>query len=713
MRRRAESTASKPASLHNGVEFVGVLPRLVRWASSKGFELSAAVAPTQLASSTDISPKTAAAGHPVTALPFRKAETPLKTSEPRLAQILALTPVPSIVLNAKLDIVEVSESYLSLTSTKWEECTGFNIYESISNRNPRADCVSIQHAIEKAIGSRGVYAIDDIYIASSKYWRLRLVPIFDGEELLFVVLEAEEYSLGRAHYVSDDQAHANEMYRILVNNVKDYAIFMLDVQGHITTWNAGASILKQYEPEEILGQHFSIFYGDEDLAAKKPQKELEICMREGKVEDEGWRYKKDGSRFWASVIIAPVYKANQHMGFSKVTRDITERKAGEARLVAAFEESAKLKSDFLANMSHEMRTPMHGMLGASSLLMESDLTDEQNELAQIIEESGGILLQVINDILDYSKLASGSFTVTATTISVPDIISAVVRAAQVTLRPSVVLETEALRAFPKNVESDPLRFRQVLLNMVSNAVKFTEQGSIRIITKISAEDDTSYTLLTEVVDTGIGVPSPAVDTLFTPFAPSNAVAKQYQGTGLGLSICKGLVEFMGGTIGFRPNQDKGSTFWFTTKLAKIKPIPVAPSPTQQPSTKLTNIALTKQILVVEDNLINQTIMVKLLKGYGFKNIDVASNGKEGLELVQKAQLAYRLILMDINMPVMDGITATEMIRGMGLDVPIIAMTANALKGDEESYLASGMNDYVAKPVDRRILLRALVKWLDH
>ncbi|KFY57138.1 hypothetical protein V496_06528 [Pseudogymnoascus sp. VKM F-4515 (FW-2607)] len=211
--------------------------------------------------------------------------------------------------------------------------------------------------------------------------------------------------------------NTNEMYRILVNNVKDYAIFMLDMQGHITTWNAGASILKQYEPEEIIGQHFSIFYGDEDLAAKKPQKD------------------------------------------------------------------------------HEMRTPMHGMMGASSLLMESDLTNEQNELAQIIEELGKILSQVINDILDYSNLASGFLTVTAT-ISVPDIISAVVRAAQVTLPPSFVLEAEAMRAFPKNVESDPFRFRQVLQNIVSNAVKITEQGSIRIITKISAEDDTSYTLLT-------------------------------------------------------------------------------------------------------------------------------------------------------------------------------------------------------------------------
>ncbi|KFY41547.1 hypothetical protein V494_02931 [Pseudogymnoascus sp. VKM F-4513 (FW-928)] len=710
MRRRAESTASKPA---NGVELVGVMPRLVRWASSKGSGLSAAAAPKQPVSSTDISPKTAGAGHLVATLPFRKAETPLNTSEPRLARILALTPVPSIVLNAKLDIVEVSESYLSLTGTKREECTGFNICESISNRNPGADCVSIQHAIEKAIGSRGVYAIDDIYIAPSKYWRLRLVPILDGEELLFVVLEVEEYSSSRAQYISDDRAHTDEMYRILVNNVKDYAIFMLDVQGHITTWNAGASILKQYEPEEILGQHFSIFYGDEDLAAKKPQKELEICMREGKVEDEGWRYKKDGSRFWASVMIAPVYKANQHIGFSKVTRDITERKAGEARVIAAFEETEKLKSNFLANMSHEMRTPMHGMLAASSLLMESDLTVEQNELAKIIEESGGILLKVINDILDYSKIASGSFTVTATTISVPDIISAVVRAAQVTLRPNVLLETEAVDAFPKNVESDPLRFQQVLQNIVGNAVKFTEHGSVRIFTKISAEDDVSYTLLVEVVDTGIGVSSSAVETLFTPFAPSNAVAKPYQGTGLGLSICKGLVESMGGTLGFRPNQDKGSTFWFTTKLAKTTLLPVAPSPTQQLSTKLTDAALTKQILVVEDNVINQTIMMKLLKGYGFKNINVASNGKEALELVQKAPLSYRLVLMDINMPVMDGITATEMIREMGLDVPIIAITANALKGDEELFLASGMNDYVAKPVNRRTLLRALVRWIDH
>ncbi|KFY04061.1 hypothetical protein V494_00416 [Pseudogymnoascus sp. VKM F-4513 (FW-928)] len=731
-------------------------------------------------------------------LPFRETETALRTFKPRLGQIFASTPVPSVVLDPKLDIVEVSKSYLSLTSTKREECVGINIYKSISDKNSGAVCVSIRYAIEVAIGSREVSTVDDVHVTSSKYCRVRLIPIFDGEELLFVVLEADanspshekymaavdqpsadelcrvleadknspshanhvvaddqsytdemyrvleadENSSSHAnhivaddqsyteemyrvleadentsshgnHIVADDQSYANEMYRVLVNNVTDYAIFMIDTEGRILTWNAGASILKQYKPKEIIGQHFSIFYGDEDVAAKKPQTELEICLREGKVEDEGWRYKKDGSRFWASVIIAPAYRDGQHVGFSKVTRDITERKAAEARVIAAFEEASKLKSDFLATMSHEIRTPMHGMLAAGMLLMDSEMTDEQNELAQIIEESGSLLLGVINDILDYSKLASGSFTAVATTISVWDIISAVVRASQTTLQNGVVLSAESRIEISKNVQSDPLRFRQVLQNIVSNAVKFTEQGSIRIITTISAEDDTSYTMLTEVVDTGIGVSPSAIDTIFTPFTPINSSAtKRHKGTGLGLSICKSLVELMGGTIGFRPNQIKGSTCWFTTNLIKTTPRPVALSLIQQSTTKLTDTALANEILVVEDNIINQTIMVKLLKNSGFKNIDVALNGKEGVELMKTASVAYGLILMDINMPVMDGITATEKIREMGLDTPIIAMTANALKGDEELYLARGFNDYVAKPVDRRILLRKLAKWLE-
>lgn len=361
---------------------------------------------------------------------------------------------------------------------------------------------------------------------------------------------------------------------------------------------------------------------------------------------------------------------------------------------------------------------MHGMLTAAMLLIDTGLTAEQNELAHIIEESGSILLQVINDILDYSKLTSGSFTVATTAINVHDITAAVARASQATLRPGVTLHAKLDDKVPKNVQSDPLRYRQVLQNLVGNAIKFTEQGSVHIVTSVTEEDDTSFILLTEVVDSGVGVPANAVDALFTPFAQfDSSSTKRYKGTGLGLSICKSLVELMGGNIGFKPNEGQGSTFWFTTKVTKTMDPSVVPFAPPQPSTCLTETetetAFGKQILVVEDNLINQTIMVKLLKGFGFKNIDVALNGLEGVALVRTKPLAYGLILMDINMPVMDGIAATGKIKEMGLDVPIIAMTANALKGDEERYLECGMSDYVAKPVDRRILLRTLLKWLQH
>lgn len=287
------------------------------------------------------------------------------------------------------------------------------------------------------------------------------------------------------------------------------------------------------------------------------------------------------------------------------------------------------------------------------------------------------------------------------------------------LKPGVVLSKELDARVPKNVHSDPLRYRQVLGNLVGNAIKFTEEGTIRIVTTMTDQNDDICTLLTEVIDTGIGVPTHAVDALFTPFAQFDSSAtKRYKGTGLGLSICKSLVELMGGAIGYRPNEEGkgvGSVFWFTTKLTKINAMTGGKTPRliESPSEVVTEAVMTKQLLVVEDNLINRTIMVKLLKNYGFKNIDVALNGEEAITLINRKPLTYGLILMDINMPVLDGIGATKEIRRMGLEVPIIAMTANALKGDEEKYLEIGMNDYIAKPVDRKAALRTLLKWLQH
>ena len=632
----------------------------------------------------------------------------------------SLTPIPTVLLDASLRILQASDTYLALNNLTSGQCAGKKIYELVQANGLIPEAASVRHAIDTALATRNVCGTADIEAAGRTHWSLRAVPIFDKDILLYVALEVQKQ---KARPAVNDQFDTNETYRILVDTVNDYAIFMLDTKGNVRTWNAGAALLKGYRPEEIIGRHFSTFYSQDDIIAEKPKKELEVCLREGKVEDESWRYRKDGSRFWANVVITCVYRNGIHIGFSKVTRDLTERKTAESRLISAYEESAKLKSAFLANMSHEIRTPMHGMLSALTLLMDSSLTPEQRELGSIIEESGSVLLQVINDILDYSKLASGNFSINYNVISITNIVTSVVRGFQAAVKPGVCFETSLDLNLPKSAQGDPLRYRQIVQNLVANAVKFTESGSINVHASLMRDDNMSYTVLTEVTDTGIGIPESAIGSLFTPFTQFDASAtKRYKGTGLGLSICKSLAELMGGAIGFHPNpKSHGSVFWFTARLEK----PGAEqlnglekdlgSATLLPSLNLQSViremAPGKHLLLAEDNFINQKVMLMMLKGLGFEKVDMAVNGAEAVQLTKQNSLVYDLILMDVNMPVLDGIGATREIRKLGLDIPIIAMTANALKGDVDQYLAKGMNDYVSKPVDRSVLLKVLLRWL--
>lgn len=649
--------------------------------------------------------------------PIRTASTCSCSHACPMAHIFSLFPNPLVVLDKGSCVVQTSKTYSLLFGPQPPHIQGQKFFDIVKGPIVTKNLALVSQTIQVAVQSRSEQRTDPLQpTPSSGWWRLRALPICnEHDELLYLVLEGQD-ATDEVNQATSRQAQlaASETYRNLVSNIRDYAIFMLDPQGHVSTWNTGASILKQYSRDEILGKHFSTFYSEQDRKAKKPDKELELALRDGKVEDEGWRVKKDGSRFWANVVIAPVYRDAVLQGFSKVTRDLTERKAGEARLIAAYEESSKLKSDFLANMSHEIRTPMHGMLTALSLLIDTGLSNPQRELANIIDESGGILLQVINDILDYSKLASGAFSVTKEAMNVAEIVAAVQRCCKLGSDHGPSFEIDIDSRVPSVVQSDPLRYRQILQNLVSNAVKFTEHGYIRLAVTVTPEDDESYCLRTEVTDTGIGVSSDSENFLFTPFTQLDQFStKRYKGTGLGLSICKSLAELMGGSIGYRQNSDgPGSTFFFTANVHKldstsIKSVVSIPAP----DIDIRELAQTKQLLLVEDNAINQTIMVRLLNGFGFARVDVAADGAEGLQLVKQKPLTYSLVLMDISMPVMDGVTATQQIRASGSQVPIIAMTANALKGDEEAYLAKGMNGYVAKPVDRRLLLQTLIRWL--
>jgi osomolarity two-component system sensor histidine kinase TcsA len=363
------------------------------------------------------------------------------------------------------------------------------------------------------------------------------------------------------------------------------------------------------------------------------------------------------------------------------------------------------------------------MLSALTLLLDTDLNKEQRELAHVVEESGEILLQVINDILDYSKLASGCFSISNDIISVPDIVQSVFRTHEKCGKSGIALKSYVDPALPNAAEGDSLRYRQIVQNLMSNATKFTEAGYVQINAKLQAEDDESYTILTEVVDTGIGVPSIVSGSLFTPFMQfDNSATKRYKGTGLGLSICKSLAELMGGRIGFYANPEgQGSVFWFTAKMKKVKlkamdvlqeeMEALASRTSASPFEDIKRAAVGKKILLAEDNPINQKVMLKMLASIGFTDVALVTDGGEAVRLSTKDPRPYQIILMDINMPILDGVSATKEIRKAGVTTPIIAMTANALKGQAESYLAKGMSGYIAKPVDRNLLIKVLLTWL--
>ncbi|KAH6874053.1 hypothetical protein B0T10DRAFT_499399 [Thelonectria olida] len=667
--------------------------------------------------------------------------TALEARVPAMSEILDFLPVPTLVVSPSYRIQRASAGLLEAWVRGRDELVDKDLFVALYQGSPteRFDRIPLIHAIETAVAARALRLCHAAYIADGVFWTARITPVHRDDELLCLIFEWEKAEL---HITVADGGMIqswlpiDDAFRILVQAVKDYAIFLLDTRGNVVTWNTGAELNKGYKKEEIVGKHFSIFYGEEDIQSRKPERELEICLREGRVEDEGWRYRKDGSRFWANVVITAIYKNNIHVGFGKVTRNLTERKEAETRLITAYEESTKLKNDFLANISHEIRTPMHGMLSACSLLLDSRLTEEQREIANIIEDSGRVLLQVINDILDYSKLAAGSFSINNDEIDVACVINSVVRSVQTTVQPGVSLSLVLAPDLPELAEGDTLRYRQIVENIVGNAGKFTEKGSIVVSVSLLAQDATSHTILTEVADTGHGVSEDAVQRLFKPFTQLDTTyQKRCQGTGLGLSIAKSLAELMGGDIGYKPNPgQQGSIFWFSVKLKKLNSLQnlqqihtVNPQPERRSKlsrqqipqgddaaaqlTQLMEIAPTTRILAAEDNIINQKVLVGLLHAFGFQHITIVSDGAQAVSALSAGPSDFGLILMDISMPVMNGYEAAVWIRNSGVRLPIIAMTAYALKGDMERCLEKGMDDYIPKPVNRQLLMRKLLKWL--
>jgi PAS domain S-box-containing protein len=625
----------------------------------------------------------------------------------------------------------------------------------------------------------------------------------------------------------DALRESEERFRFLIEGVQDYGIYMLDGTGCVKSWNGGAERIKGYRAEEIIGQHFSVFHTEADRAMNVPARNLGIALHSGTYIGEGWRLRKDGTRFWAGVVLTAVRNpAGELLGFSKITRDLTERTIEEeqrqliieaapngmlivsesgiitlansaierifghargglygqpigllvpegwpqddaetsapsaessmssgrrdltgrradgsaipievelspvqtprGRIIVATvidvtarraaekalqdaktaAEAANLaKSRFLASMSHEIRTPMNGIIGFADLLLDSELTAEQRQRTGLIKQAGTSLLTIINDVLDLSKIEAGKLDIERIPMQpaeVADAALAIVKSGAAAK--GLELRTQFAPDLPGWVAGDPMRLRQILLNLLSNALKFTDKGSISLeVSRVTGGG--VERLRFAVTDTGAGIPRERQHLLFQNFSQlDSSINRRYGGTGLGLAICKRLAEAMGGSIGLESEPGRGTTFWFTIALVETAPPTAEARATHAPD------RAPARILVVDDVKVNQLIVDAFLKAAGHQTTMV-DNGAEAVEAVQAQD--FDLVLMDLEMPVMDGIAATQAIRRLVdrvRDIPIVALTANAMAEEVARSRAAGMNDHLAKPIDRELLLATVAKW---
>jgi PAS domain S-box-containing protein len=480
---------------------------------------------------------------------------------------------------------------------------------------------------------------------------------------------------------------SERMFRTLIEGASDGILISKDG----TSIEANTSLCKMfaYSVQDIRGKWALEFVIPESRA------HIQEKIQNGYSKPyETIGVRKDGSTFDIEVLgkTLPINGENIRM---TTIRDISEKKMTERALQESEKQSreaSKAKSEFLANMSHEIRTPLNGILGMTGLLSDTTLDDQQKNYIDIIRNSGDSLLSIVNDILDFSKIEAKKLTIETISFELRPAIEDIKHILNYSAKQKgLVLKTEVDETLPKYVFGDPTRLRQILMNLIGNAIKFTSKGDIQI----RAYQKNHYTRF-EIIDSGIGIPDSSIKNMFKAFTQvDSSTTRKFGGTGLGLSICRELVHAMDGEIGVTSQEGTGSTFWFEIPLPEDHS-----SSLKVQVTKATLSASTKKlrVLIAEDNAVNSLIARKMAEKLGHK-VTLAGNGKEAIDALNLAP--YDVVLMDCQMPEMDGFEATHMIRESQTnyrDVCIIAMTAHAMTGDREKCLAIGMNDYVSKPM---------------
>jgi signal transduction histidine kinase/CheY-like chemotaxis protein len=499
------------------------------------------------------------------------------------------------------------------------------------------------------------------------------------------------------------KAISNRLVAIMDN--LDSGLIVEDPQNNIIHINNGFCSMFDLNrsPAELIDSDGSLV---QDKISKIFSQEQEFLqMKNEKLQDKKkslrQEFKLNDGRIIEQDYI-PIYNRNEYAGHIWHYRDITFLKSVQSQAL----EAAQLKSEFLANMSHEIRTPLNGIIGMVDILKTTPLSDQQSEFVHTVKSSATTLLELINDILDFSKIEAGKVEIEKISFSLVSILKELAMvmkpvADKKGLELSVYMDEDIKDGFL----GDPVRIKQILYNLMGNAIKFTHKGNIEIRVEKIKQRSSDVTLRLSIVDSGIGMSETAVAKLFQPFTQADAsTTRKYGGTGLGLSISKGLVDLMKGKIGVKSTEGKGSTFWFEIPLLTTTVVPAQQGSTADHSFEMPSW----KVLVAEDNQINQMVIREMLTRLG-QEVTIASNGVEAVEKAQSEN--FDLIFMDVMMPEMDGLEATRTLRKLESmkDIHIVALTANSMKGDREKCLDAGMNEYLSKPIQMQALKSMLLK----
>ena len=502
--------------------------------------------------------------------------------------------------------------------------------------------------------------------------------------------------------VEDRLRWTEESFHLMVESVTDYSIVMLDPQGRIMSWNSGAQRIKGYSAEEIVGQSFTRFYSSKDAERGAPTRDLEAARTRGRFEDEGWRMRRDGSTFWANIVLTAVLDHVGNLrGFAQLTRDLTGRRQAEdeiAKAKAVAEKTSLASVEFLSGMSHELRTSLNAILGFAQL-MESEQpppTPSQKESVAKIVQAGWYLMELINEVMDLAMIESGRLSWSLEPMSLADVMHECHAAIEPQAQKSGIRMTLPEIDGQCFIKADRTRVKQVLTNLLSNAIKYNRPGgSVVVECTVSAPQRVRIS----VTDTGAGMQPDQLAQLFRPFSRVGQETSAAAGAGIGLVVTKRLVELMGGAIGVRSHVGKGSVFWIELVTAAA-PRLTAGDEARIPLTGpvIRPGAAPRTLLYVEDNPANLQLVEQIIARRPDMRLLSARNGPLGIALARSAR--PDVILMDINLPGMSGIKAMQMLRAetVTAHIPVVALSANAIPRDIERGLEAGFFRYLTKPI---------------